>query len=161
MYRREQPRLTPEPVVRNAQRVLPYFRRTKPAQHSPGHRGDSSKLPTHDPKHPRRSAHQLRTRSRFTQAHSSRVPASRGLGRCGLQERRVEARALEKLVPTRSVLPLVTCALERPRRGWRLRGLCLDLCLSGGPDTLFMLSCGNDGGRRSVGLMVASLSMGY
>lgn len=133
---REQPRLTPEPVVTKGRSFVPTsnFCRTEPAQHSTGHRSDRGRIPPPDPEHSRPSAHELRTRSPFAQAPSSppRPPAAfrrhAASGRCGRQERRVEARALEKLVPARPLLPLVTRALERPR-GRRSRAMCPALCL--------------------------------
>lgn len=127
--RREPPGLEGVTKVRTAQRVpTGNFRRTEPSQPSPGHRGDSSKIPLRDSERLGPSAHQLRMRSASTQAHSSHVLTSHGLRAVSRPGTPGGSASLGEVVPSRSAFLLATFVLERPR-GQRPRGICSLLCL--------------------------------
>lgn len=138
--------------VRTARRVpTGNFRRTEPAQPSPGHRGDSSKMPLRDSERFGPSAHHLRVRSASTQAHS--FPRHAGSGRCRAQERRAEARTLEKwfLVVPRFFWPLLSWSLHEDRGRVGFVHLCVCSAVRS--------SCGNDGGREVDRLELSSCNL--
>lgn len=98
--------------VRTARRVpTGNFRRTEPAQPSPGHRGDSSKMPLRDSERFGPSAHHLRVRSASTQAHSF----PRGLRAVSRPGTPGGSANLGEVVPSRSAFLLASLVWERPR----------------------------------------------